>query len=819
MWKANRYLLLGAVLGGVAWAAEDRAAPPLQLSWELGVSNVKSQRHTGNDVPTSEPELRLRIAWALGDSRGRRATTPGEKLTSAWLEVRVNGVPMPEPAPLMRGNGGALYARVEDLQRWRIEAPQRMPLVVKGTRYVALDAVPGLNYEVDETTQSVRMEASASTFSPTVIESRTRAFAQADAASGGWLNYDLQQRFGSRGGRFDGLLEIGAFNGFGFGTSSFLVRRADGEDRVVRLETAWTRDDPVNLRSLRLGDGVSRPGAWGRPVHYGGLRLGTDFSLRPDFVPFPLPTLQGEAVVPSTVELYVDNVLRQSRKVPYGPFTIPSAQVLSGSGQVRLVVRDALGRENVITQDYYVSTSLLQAGVEDYDYEAGLVREDFTAESNNYGRMFLTATRRVGLSERLTAEGRFELLRSQQTAGAAVTALWPDLGVLSAAGALSRGDRGTGGLVSLGFERQTRGASFGVRTTLASPQFAQLGGDGPYGTPLRSSVAHASLAYGAAGTFFVGYVEQTNRARQSNEILSAGYSVNLRGNCFLSAYALKSFGHDASGYGVGVALTYALGNNTTAGATIGRDGQGASSGVQLQRNLPYGSGFGYRLAATAGEYARQEASVHAQTDSGTYSLEASRIDATTGYRLGAAGGVALFGGGLHLSRRIDDSFALVRVGDYASVPIYLENQLVARSDASGVALLPHLLPYQRNSISIQPGDLPLEAQAETYRRDATPARRSGAVVDFKARAARGALLRIILEDGQPLPAGAFATVEGQAEEFPVAKRGEVYLTHLASSNRVSITWRQRACSFDVVMPADAKPLPVLGPFVCHGVAR
>jgi outer membrane usher protein len=186
-------------------------------------------------------------------------------------------------------------------------------------------------------------------------------------------------------------------------------------------------------------------------------------------------------------------------------------------------------------------------------------------------------------------------------------------------------------------------------------------------------------------------------------------------------------------------------------------------------------------------------------------------------RLGASGGIALLGGQLHASRRLDDSFALVRVPDHEGVPVLLDNQSVAQTDARGLALVTNLRPYQSNPISIGAEMLPLDTELPTSRIDVRPARRSGTVVDFAARRSRGALVTVALEDGQVLPAGALVRVDDGADEFPVARRGQVYVTGLRARSRIEASWKGQRCSIEVGLPADAGPLPSLGPFVCKGV--
>jgi len=734
----------------------------------------------------------------------------------AWLAIRINGVAVGAPARLARLGDGRFFASAADLARWRIRLPALPPISVKGKDYFPLDAVAGLSYRVDEREQMLLLDGRPEAFTVTTLTSRHASFVPPGAASvGGFFNYDLLASSQPGGNSLDGLLEFGAFNRFGFGTSTFLAHDGEGARRFVRLDTTWTRDDPSSLTSLNIGDGISRTGAWGRAVRFGGVQWGTNFATQPDFVPFPLPSVRGEATLPSTVDLYVDNALRLSRNVPYGPFEIPRAPVITGDGQVRLVVRDVLGRETVVTQPYYVGASLLQAGLHDYTYEAGFRRNRFALESNDYGEFFAAGTHRAGLSDQLTGEIRGELLAKQQTIGVAASYLIPALGVASASTAASRSDQGAGGFMSLGVERQGRPVSFGVETRLATARFAQIGGWPDYAVPRNVYLARASFAAGRSGSAFVSYVHQVNRNARETKFVTAGYSVSVMNNFYLSVFGLQSLGEDRA-RSVGVNVTYALGSRTTASANWNGDAKASSSSVQIQQSLPQGSGIGYRLLAGAGANDRHEADLFLQNDIGSYSLAAAQSAGATSFRVGASGGVAILDGSAYLSRRLDDSFAVVQVGEYDDVDIFLDNQPIARTKG-GYALVTRLRAYQNNIITIQPENLPLDAEVTTLRLSLSLSRRSAALVSFPVKPARGALLRIVLDDGAPLPAGALVSVEGGAEEFPVARRGEAYVKGLASRNVVQARWKGQRCDIEVTMPKSAGPLPVLGPLICHGV--
>jgi len=667
--------------------------------------------------------------------------------SSLWLEVQVNGAPMPRPAHLLRRSSGQLMASVEDLARWRIRAPAAEPFSFKGIDYVALDGIEGLRYDVDEQRQLLKIDGEAQTFIPTFVRARAARYSMPGPVSpGAFLNYDLQYSRQETLTRLDGLLE-----------------------------------------------------------------------LRPDFVPFPLPGISGEALQPSTIDLYVDNALRYSQKVPYGPFSIANIPAITGAGQVSVVVRDLLGRETVVNLPYYVSNSLLREGLHDYTYEAGSIRRHYAVENNDYGPFFAAGTHRYGVADDLTAEARAELAEGRQTVGGGISWLLPRIGTLNAATAVSRSPLGTGSLLLVGMDHLARRFSFGAQTQVTSAEFAQLGLSGPNLPPRRISTGRATYSIRGGGSVFASYTKQDNRAQPDIEFVSAGYSLGISNNLFLSLYGFQSLSGEPI-RSVGVSLTCSLGPRTSASVDWSRQGGEDTPSVQLQQSLPQGAGYGYRVRAAGGPRPRTDLALLAQNDIGTYGIEAARADGTTGTRVSASGGMSLLGGEVRLSRRLNDSFAVVKVGDFPNVPILLDNQLVGRTDGSGSAVIPALRPYQENNLSIQQDALPLDARVGALRMAVTLARRSAKVVEFPVHRSRGALLRILLEDGTPVPSGAVVTVDGQAEEFPVARRGEAYITDLSRENRLQVRWKGQTCALRVIMPDDGKPLPVLGPFICTGIA-
>jgi outer membrane usher protein len=159
---------------------------------------------------------------------------------------------------------------------------------------------------------------------------------------------------------------------------------------------------------------------------------------------------------------------------------------------------------------------------------------------------------------------------------------------------------------------------------------------------------------------------------------------------------------------------------------------------------------------------------------------------------------------------------VIKVGDLEVVPVYRSNQLVATTNSSGLALVPGLLPYQENQLTIDPVELPFDIELLGVRKTALPYARSGLFVEFPVHRSRNALVLLRQPDGSAVPAGARVTVSPGGNEFLVAKRGEVYLMNLVDSNRLSVLWKGGSCQIDLPLDPKGPSEPRIGPLTCGG---
>ncbi|WP_230947109.1 fimbria/pilus outer membrane usher protein [Burkholderia territorii] len=758
---------------------------------------------------TTLAEERLVAAPAAQASHGM-AGGPAELL----YQVDINRQGLDETALLIKAADGEFYVSADDLKRWRLRQPDVAPLAGSDAPFYPLKAIAGLTYSVDEQSLTMAINVPAQAFVGATFDEADRHRAPAvEPGIGGFFNYDLlaEQAAGQTHGA--GLFELGFFNRFGVGVGTFLADESGPARRLTRLETTWTTDRPGHLASLRIGDAISRPGTWGRAIRFGGIQYATNFATQPGLVTIPLQGVSGQAVLPSTVDVYVNNALTSTREVAPGPFAINNVPVVTGQGDVRVVVRDVMGREQVITQSFYASANLLKQGMQDYSYETGKERRDFGLASNDYGRWFASATHRIGLTDRFTGEIHAEAEGSRQNLGVGGVVLAGPLGVVNASAAASRSAGGPGALATIGAESQAGLVEIGAHAQWASPHFAQIGLEPGTLAPKLLTSVNVGVGMGRFGSLGLAHVFLDNRDGYKTQLLSLSYSAQLGRFGFANISVSKPL----SGSGatiVGVAWTIPVDNRTSASVTLTRQQSGTEMLAQLQRSLPVGEGFGYSLQAGNDT---QDASATLQTRTGTYSVEAASYRGRAGVRANAAGGIAFVDGTARLSRQITDSFALVKVPGFANVGILADNQLVARTDAGGVALLPRLRAYESNPISIEQADLPFDATIGTLKLDAVPYFRSGIALVFPITRSRGAVLTLDLENGTHLPAGATVTIDGQKDAFPVGRDGVVYVTGLSEQNHLHAAWRDRQCDVTVRFPAGDDPLPDLGTHLCKGV--
>jgi len=691
-----------------------------------------------------------------------------------------------------------------------------------GREIFPLESVVGLSYVVNTLTQTIDITVPAEAFGATQLEGQTKATAPTSPPPlGGYLSYDAALTAASgQGVSYGASLEGVVFGRFGLFDATGYLRGSADYVQFDRGSIFWELPFPGQMADLTVGDAIGGGGDWSRPVRFGGVRFSRDFDTNPGFITYPIPTIGGSAALPSTVELLINNQGRMTTQAPAGPFAITNVPIVTGGGQMQLVVTDLLGRQTVISQSYYVAPRLLSPGLSDFDFYAGFLRQNFGEAGDRYGDPVAVADYRRGLTGWLTTEVRGEAERGREAVGASALTRIGTLGAVETAVGYSFSREGFAGSTAsesgahylVGFESHWPRWGFNVQWQYFAPgysQFAELAGEAE---PRQQISAGAGLQLGWGGSLTASYVYQSSYNEQTHEVVNAGWSKTFARKFNVGL----SLGYDLLGHGwvAGFGLSVPLGRAITASANVTATNNGTVATAEATTGMPTGPGLGWRAQVSTA--AEQTFAGHAIYNAPSTQLigDVELSPSSAAVRVEAAGSIGMIGGYGFATRPIQSSFALVRTGDVAGAAIKLWNQPAAVTGANGTALITNLGAYQQNKISIDPADIPLDVEINATEVYARPWARAGVIANFPIRRTRSVLVVLRTPEGRAPPIGASVTVSPGGEQTRVADRGEVWLTDVADDNQLSVRWDHTSCQASLMVAPKTPPGAKLGPITC-----
>ena len=645
---------------------------------------------------------------------------------------------------------------VEEWSQWTPVAPQ-LATGSDGSRLAVLRVGETLALRLDACVSELWVDANPRRHQETDL-SRPPPHPVSRAGYGGFLNLDFA--YGGLAGRnaVDSIVDIGAFAPAGAGRSDFFV----GSDIVRRLDTYWIHDDPTNANRLRLGDSITQAAQWESPVRFGGLQWGTDFSLQPERITFPLPNVSGSAALPSTAQLFVNGVQQSQQPLQPGQFRFDSVPTVTGAGDLSVVIRDNLGREQTVTQPFYTSQRLLAAGLDADTVEAGLLRENYSAPDDHYSQPFAATTLQHGFTATFSGLFRGAVSARRQLAGVEGDYIVSPLGVFTLSGAAASTEAGRGAIGTLAFERQANDLSVVLSRRAATRDYGDLG---RYpGTLHFSDAARLSWNAHRAGIASVLYISEQpwTSSVEAAGVRLAGLSWNMQPVRSVSGYA--SLLHTISGGGgnsVVVGFSMVLGKGTSGSVQWTREQQSGAD-LSIQHAPPGQLGWSYAASASSTDDGLRQAQAVLTTERGSFGGGWAGFGSTGSPSIVAQTGIAFLDGHAYWTRPVQNSFAVVDADGTAGVSVYRENQLVGTTDSRGRLLVPDLLPFSVNRLSIDADALPMAAELTATDEQIAPPANAGVPVHFTVDNRRAIRLEMFQSSGVAVPAGANLWVDGRS---------------------------------------------------------
>jgi outer membrane usher protein len=508
----------------------------------------------------------------------------------------------------------------------------------------------------------------------------------------------------------------------------------------------------------------------------------------------------------------VNGRLTQKQNVQPGAYVLEDVPVVNGAGELQVIARDALGRQQVFTQGFFSSTELLRPGLNDYSVSFGALREAYGLENFQYGDFAASATWRHGLRENLTIEGHGEFTGGLAMLGGAAQYVIGSGGMLSAGAGLSTADSGNGAVWNLGFRQQNKRLNYNLDIRGTTRDFMLVG---EYSSmPKLQFLASAGKNFYEYGSAGISIVHQSFHDRPKRTIVSANHSKSFNHFLSLSAY-LSYVDSEEDNFSIGIRFSMPFGEDHSVHGGFTNGNSTRSIDAEISRSLPHGPGYGYRLAVGALDDKYIDAGVAAQTELGTYSLDVRDSDyAGSVWQAGTTGSIAYLSGMTKFTRQIRDAFAVVNVGGFEGVRVYSENQEVGRTNKNGQLFVPGLRPYLRNNLRIEIEDLPLNAKVGDVATETAPYSHSGVIVNFNVRESSNVLLRAVLADGSPVPEGAAATINRSQELYPVGRDGKLFLQGIDRSSQITLRWNGQTCDLAVPSFSRSAIIAKLGDIIC-----
>jgi len=770
--------------------------------------------------------------------------------TPLYLQVFVNGFDR-QLIVRVEGRDDALRIDAGELAEIGIREEH-----LSGGGLILLRDIPDLRYRYDALAQRLDLTVGSATLTPQLLGAQREVTPEPRADPGMSMNYSLHLQSNHDNAEEAATRKSQIDAGFGrmpvvrqadvsranqqrdatasassnlriFGPFGLLTNNGHAtveSDRVEYIRDdsylTWSTLDP--LRTYTMGDLISSSLSWTRSVRLGGAQVSRNFDLNPDLITFPVPALGGTAVVPTTVDLYVNGLRQYSGRTSPGPFVLSQAPSLTGAGMVSIAYTDALGREMVTTRQLYIDDRLLERGLTDFSVETGYPRRGYATDSFNYSEDIATAASlRHGVSRHVTLEAHAEYAETLRNGGLGGLFALGRFGVLSAAVAYSDGD-GSGVQTSAGYSYVSPRWSIDLYDRRADSGYRDLGSLEDVPVPPQLSTATFTWSFLRQQSMTLNYTRQKNDQFTGTRIVSVGYSASwprMRASLYFSAYQDLDDDHSRGGYlGVSFNLRDNSGAHTSVSSTDGQRTYSVGANRPVDTDL---GGFGWdayaetgddddRRAAARLDYRGRFGDTYIALEGGTRAGD----DYTTVSMYGT-GAIVYMQGQWLAGRPIYDGFALVSTGEQAGVPVLRENRLLGSTNGRGFLLVNDLPAYRGSRLAIDTLDLPVNVIAERNIVVANPRTQSGVLVEFPLQRVSGATLILVDERQQPLLPGTRATLNG-GEPVLVGYDGMVFFTGLQPVNHISVETDTGRCEAEA--PFDSSTtMQVIGPFVCRAV--
>ncbi|ASK88306.1 fimbria/pilus outer membrane usher protein [Sphingorhabdus sp. SMR4y] len=733
-----------------------------------------------------------------------------------FADITVNGEQLKRVAKLMDRNGdlaisaeSAIYAGLVD----------KMPK----QDYIALKDIAGISFTFDPLSYHLDIRKRRNSDGPNLVDfgrgSRDRTGAGSPITAF-MVDYDLSASVNNRETSASGLVNARLVRGNVAAQSNFRVqtRPASGQPHAIRLDSAITINKPDTMARATLGDFISAAPANSRAVRMGGLQLATDFALRPDLITYPLPDYSGDVAVTSGLDLLINDRRLTNTEIEPGEFSVRSIPVPIGRSEIGVIVRDALGREQIQSVNFYSSRSLLAPGLINAAINIGAIRRNYGRHSNDYGKLAASMMYRRGFSPKFTGEVALELQNGFTNAGGGGSLAIGSIGLLSGDFRLSSfrpalGPARRGTMFGASFESLGPVVSFRVEAQRVSDGYDDLASANGDAAPRSLFSANINFDLKDLGAFRLTAVEQRRQRSEfiddnsrTTRVLSASYrnSLSAGANFFVDLSHRSGAGQPgATSILLGLSIQFGAKTNAQLSASFQGNRDQTELGVFRPDSLP--GDVGYALQAGVGVVERISGLISYRGDWGRIQGQAENIEGQSAARVSARGSLIFADNQLFASERTNGGIVVVDAGGVEGVTVERENRPAGKTQRSGKFLLTEITPFVPTKVGIDPKTLPRDALARKLNDMIVVAPRSATKLDLGI--SRYVPLRFQLSDmrGQIVAPGTVVSALPSRSEYIVGFDGMIEINEALGDTELRLErFDGSVChaSMQFMMPAE-----------------
>lgn len=638
--------------------------------------------------------------------------------------------------------------------------------------------------------------------------------------------YNISGRKNNSNG-FDATDVYGSFNsGLNFSgwrvrnTSNINFSEVNGKslNRRQSLQTFIEHDIKELISTFRGGELSTSSSILDNFSYYGGSVINNREMIKSNLYNYS-PIVQGMANSYAEVSIRQNGIIVYKTNVPPGPFYLNDLTLPIYGGDLLVTIKEADGEEHSFIQTYSTVNEMLRVGM--YDYNLFFGKTNYP--SVNYDNAnFVMADYAYGLRNEWTVYGSGLFSDKYQALGFGNTF---SLGVFGASSAditfsrsLKDGDSRVGRSYNIKYSKSA--LDTGTTVTLASYRYNTKdffsfsehlynGDEWYYGFSNRlknrwslqlnqnlNQYGHLSLS----GNRYEYWNDAVSKS------VSISHSFNLGELAINSSYSLddainkNNFSRKNKQLSLNLSLPFSAFGTKSQLVTRLRYGIRHTSGNTWNDVSLYGKindNWDYTLQhdRAGNKSAGSSISANNMNDINNISVNYSKGKGYSSATIMASGSILAHQYGLTLSPdNISGGAALVHVDGVKNVSIKGRS---LKTDAQGNAVINGLDFYNKNSIIIEPNDLPDNVVIQQSEKAVYPSRGAIVLADYDVLSGKQVIFRIKKKDGQAIPFGSIASLRNSKVESTgiVGDDGYVYLAGIPEKGKLDIVWnKSSACS-------------------------